>query len=144
MIKLSAVIITYNEEKKIEKCLSSLTGIVDEIVVVDSFSTDNTEDICKQFEVTFVQQEFLGYIEQKNFAITQATHDHIISLDADEALSCELQNSLVALKSNWTHDGYYMNRYTKSLELLSKEKENGKVLTPMILLNYTTQKLLRV
>jgi len=111
MVKLSAVIITFNEAKKIERCLSSLAGVVDEIVVVDSFSTDRTEEICKQFDVKFVQQKFLGYIEQKNFAITQATYDHIISLDGDEALSCELQNSIVQLKSNWKHEGYFINRY---------------------------------
>lgn len=111
MIKLSAVIITYNEEKKIERCLSSLVGVADEIVVVDSFSTDRTEEICKQFDVTFIKQQFLGYIEQKNFAITKASYDHIISLDGDEALSAELQNSLIQLKSNWIYDGYYVNRY---------------------------------
>ncbi|MFD2561592.1 glycosyltransferase family 2 protein [Aquimarina rubra] len=111
MVKLSAVIITYNEEKKIERCLSSLVGVVDEIVVIDSFSTDKTEEICKQFDVKFIKQQFLGYIEQKNFAITQASYDHIISLDGDEALSCELQDSLIQLKSNWKYDGYYMNRY---------------------------------
>ncbi|MBQ4820242.1 glycosyltransferase family 2 protein [Aquimarina sp. MMG016] len=111
MIKLSAVIITYNEEQKIERCLSSLAGVADEIVVVDSFSTDRTEEICKAFNTKFVKQKFLGYIEQKNFAITQATHDYIISLDADEALSPKLQESLLKLKSNWKLDGYYMNRY---------------------------------
>ncbi|WP_378183880.1 glycosyltransferase family 2 protein [Aquimarina sp. SS2-1] len=111
MVKLSAVIITYNEEKKIERCLSSLVGVVDEIVVVDSFSTDRTAEICKQYDVKFITQEFLGYIEQKNFAINQASNDHIISLDGDEALSSELQDSLIQLKSNWVHDGYYMNRY---------------------------------
>ncbi|TPN84826.1 glycosyltransferase family 2 protein [Aquimarina algicola] len=111
MVKLSGVIITFNEERKIETCLASLKGVVDEIVVVDSYSTDRTEEICKKYNVKFVQQEFLGYREQKNFAITQATYDHIISLDGDEALSPELQESLIKLKSNWKHDGYYMNRY---------------------------------
>jgi len=111
MIKLSAVVITFNEEQKIERCLSSLQEVADEIVVVDSFSTDQTEAICKRFNVKFVQQQFLGYKEQKNFAITQATHDHILSLDADEALSPELQKSITTLKSNWTKDGYYMNRF---------------------------------
>ncbi|MDY8134004.1 glycosyltransferase family 2 protein [Aquimarina sp. 2201CG5-10] len=111
MVKLSAVIITYNEEKKIDRCLASLQNVVDEIVVVDSFSTDSTEQICKNYNVKFIKQEFLGYIEQKNFAITQATYDHIISLDGDEALSPKLQESLLELKSNWIQDGYFMNRY---------------------------------
>lgn len=111
MIKLSAVIITYNEEEKIERCLTSLQEVVDEIVVVDSFSTDQTEQICKKFKVKFISQEFLGYKEQKNFAITQASYDHILSLDADEALSPELQKSMIALKTNWTKDGYFINRF---------------------------------
>ncbi|TYP70459.1 glycosyltransferase family 2 protein [Aquimarina intermedia] len=110
-VKLSGVIITYNEERKIETCLKSLQGVVDEIVVVDSFSTDRTEEICNQYDVKFIKQQFLGYKEQKNFVISQASYDHIISLDGDEALSEELQETIIALKSNWVHDGYYMNRY---------------------------------
>ncbi|MEW7280767.1 glycosyltransferase family 2 protein [Aquimarina sp. 2201CG1-2-11] len=111
MVKLSGVIITYNEEKKIERCLQSLINVTDEIVVVDSFSTDKTEEICKKYNVKFVSQKFLGYVEQKNFAITQASHDYIVSLDGDEALSPELQKSLLKLKSNWTLDGYSANRF---------------------------------
>lgn len=145
MVKLSGVIITYNEERKIEKCLASLQGVVDEIVVVDSFSTDRTEEICKKYNVKFIKQEFLGYKEQKNFVITKASHDHIISLDGDEALSPELQKSLIQLKSNWIHDGYYMNRYNnfcgqwinhsdwypdKKLRAFKKEKGEWKGINP--------------
>lgn len=111
MIKLSGVIITFNEERKIEKCLASLQGVVDEIVVVDSFSTDDTAKICKKYGANFIEQKFLGYKEQKNFAITQAKYDYIVSLDGDEALSPELQHSLINLKSNWEYDGYYTNRF---------------------------------
>lgn len=110
MIKLSAVIITFNEEEHLEKCLMSLNGIADEIVVVDSYSTDATKEICEKYRVKFVEQKFLGYKEQKNFAITQTTHDYILSLDGDEALSDELKKSILDLKSNWKHDGYYANR----------------------------------
>ncbi len=110
MVKVSAVIITFNEEKNIERCLKSLVGIADEIVVVDSFSTDRTEDICKTYHVNFIKQEFLGYIEQKNFALSRAKYEYIISLDADEALSETLRTSLLKLKSNWQNDGYYANR----------------------------------
>ena len=98
MIKLSGVIITYNEQEHLRKCLSSLVDIVDEIIVVDSYSTDKTEEICKEFNVTFVQQKFLGYFEQKNFAVTQANHDYILSLDGDEALSDRLKTSILELK----------------------------------------------
>ena len=57
MPKISAVIITYNEELFIEKCLASLEGIADEIVVIDSFSTDGTEEICKKYNVKFIEHD---------------------------------------------------------------------------------------
>lgn len=110
MIKLSAVIITFNEEEHLEKCLASLKGVVEEIVVVDSYSTDSTENICKSFNVRFLQQDFLGYKEQKNFALTQAKYDYILSLDGDEALSDELKASILKTKANWKYDGYYCKR----------------------------------
>jgi len=96
---ISAVIITKNEERNIERCLQSLQGIADEIVVVDSFSTDNTKKICEKHNVKFYQQEWLGYAEQKNYAHSLSTHDIILSIDADEALSSELQQTLLHLKS---------------------------------------------
>lgn len=111
MIKLSGVIITFNEERNIERCLLSLIPVVDEIVVVDSFSTDRTKAICQKHNVRLIEQEFLGYTEQKNFAIKQAKYDYIVSLDGDEALSEELQKSILALKTNWIFDGYYANRF---------------------------------
>lgn len=111
MLKLSGVIITFNEERNIEQCLASLVNVVDEIIVVDSFSTDNTKTICERFNVKFIEQKFLGYIEQKNFALSQASYDHIVSLDGDEALSETLQQSIIDLKSNWKFDGYYTNRF---------------------------------
>ncbi len=107
---LSAVIITYNEEEHLEKCLSSLVKVADEIIVVDSFSTDKTESICKAFNVTFIQHKFEGYIEQKNFAIKQAKYDYIISLDGDEALSPKLLESILKVKIYWEFDGYYTKR----------------------------------
>lgn len=110
MIKLSGVIITYNEEEHLEKCLKSLVDIVDEIVVIDSFSTDKTPEICSAFNVRFIQHEFEGYIEQKNFAISQANFDYILSLDGDEALSETLKESILQVKNNWLFDGYYCNR----------------------------------
>ena len=91
MIKISAVIITFNEERYIEECLESLINVADEIIVVDSFSTDKTKMICKKYNVVFIEQKFLGYIEQKNFALKKAKHDYIVSLDGDESLSKTLQ-----------------------------------------------------
>ena len=110
MIKLSGVIITYNEEEHLEKCLSSIQDVVDEIIVVDSYSTDSTIAICKQYNATIIQQKFLGYIEQKNSALSHANHDYILSLDGDEALSDQLKASIIEVKNNWTKDGYYCNR----------------------------------
>jgi len=112
MPSISAVIITYNEEKNIARCIKSIRGVADEILVVDSFSTDATESICKSSGVTFIQHEFEGHIEQKNFALSQAQHDYILSLDADEALSSELALSIAEVKNNCQHDGYAFNRLT--------------------------------
>ncbi len=112
MIKLSVVIITYNEEKNIERCLNSVKAVADEIVVLDSFSQDKTPAICAAHDVKFFQHAFDGHIQQKNRAITFATHKHVLSLDADEALSDELVKSILEVKSNFEKDGYYMNRLT--------------------------------
>ena len=109
-LKLSAVIITFNEEAHLEKCLTSLENLADEILVVDSYSTDCTKLICQRFNVRFLEQKFLGYKEQKNFALEKAKYDYILSLDGDEALSETLKNSILEVKKNWIKDGYYCNR----------------------------------
>ena len=112
MIQLSAVIITFNEERNIGRCIDSLQGIADDIVVVDSFSSDKTKEICLSKNVRFVEHAFDGHIEQKNWAITQAKHPHILSLDADEALDEVLKKSILEVKQNFTQDAYQMNRIT--------------------------------
>ena len=112
MPDISAVIITYNEEKNLERCIESVRDIADEIVIVDSFSTDRTKEICKKYELHFIEHKFEGHIQQKNWAITQAKYPHILSLDADEVLSDRLKESIREVKENWTHDGYYFNRLT--------------------------------
>jgi len=111
-IKISATIITLNEEKKIEPCIRSLLPVADEIIVVDSCSTDKTKEICSKYPVRFISRPFEGYVAQKNFAVEQATHDYILSLDADERISEELQQSIRAVKKNWNNaDGYALNRF---------------------------------
>lgn len=110
MPQISAVIITYNEERNIERCLRSVQGVVDEIIVVDSFSTDNTEDICRKYEVRFFRHPFNGYRDQKNYALSLSSFDYILSLDADEALSDKLRLSILDIKENWHSDGYSFNR----------------------------------
>ena len=110
MPEISAVILTLNEEQNIGRCIDSVKDVVDDIVVVDSFSTDKTEEICKSKGIRFVQHKFEGHIEQKNYAITQAIYPYVLSLDADEALSDKLRQSILDIKNNWQYDGYSMNR----------------------------------
>ena len=86
MIKLSATVITFNEEENIDRCLKSLVEVADEIVIVDSNSKDRTEELCKKYNAKFYTHRFLGYKEQKGYAVEKASNDYIISLDADEAL----------------------------------------------------------
>lgn len=109
-VKISAVIITLNEERNLERCIKSLLNVSDEIIVVDSYSTDKTEDICAAYGVRFIKHAFEGYRDQKNYAVQQAKFDHILSLDADEALSLELEESILKVKQNWKYDGYRFRR----------------------------------
>jgi glycosyltransferase involved in cell wall biosynthesis len=109
-MQISAVIITFNEERNIARCLSSLKEVVEEILVVDSYSTDKTVSICKEFGVSFIQHPFEGHIEQKNYAMEQAQFDWVLSLDADEALSPEARDAVLSIKSGGGVDGYSFNR----------------------------------
>ncbi|MEO8588832.1 MAG: glycosyltransferase family 2 protein [Flavobacteriales bacterium] len=111
MRPLSVVIITFNEERNIGRCLASVAAVADDIVVVDSFSTDRTEDIAKEHGARFVQHAFEGHIEQKTWAITQAAHPFILSIDADEALDELLKDAVRKAKAG-AADGYTMNRLT--------------------------------
>lgn len=110
MDKISAVIITFNEEKKLDACLASLKDVVDEIVVVDSFSTDATEAICRSHGVQFFQQAWKGYGAQKNDAATRASFDYILSIDADETISPQLKQSILDARSKGLSGVYQMNR----------------------------------
>ena len=114
MTALTAVIITGNEERNIERCLKSLQGVADEVVVVDSGSTDRTETICRQYGVRFVSHAWAGYSGQKNYANSLATHPWTLSLDADEALSPTLRDALMRLKQEGPAAGtvYSVNRLT--------------------------------
>src|SRR5660397_125788 len=95
MAKLSVVIITFNEEKNIAKCLDSVHDVADEIIVVDSFSTDQTEGICRQYDkVRFTQKAFNGFGAQKQFATDLAKNDWVLSIDADETITKALQDEI--------------------------------------------------
>ncbi len=111
MRALSVVIITFNEERNLGRCLASVQGVADEVVVVDSYSTDGTEAIARRYGARFVQHAFAGHIAQKNWAITQASNPFVLSLDADEALDERLRTNILRAKSGRA-DGHTMNRLT--------------------------------
>lgn len=113
MALISACIISYNEERKIEDCLKSLQGIADEIVVVDSLSQDATLKIVEQYTDKIFEQAFLGHVEQKNLAVSKASHNWILALDCDERISPELRDSILRVKDDLeAHDAYNMARKT--------------------------------
>lgn len=110
-MRISAVIITYNEEKNVERCLASVAGLVDEIVVLDSNSTDRTRALCIAAGANVFTEPFAGHIEQKNRAIELAQHEWLLSLDADEALSQNLRASIESVKAAGpTAQAYTCNR----------------------------------
>ncbi len=111
-VKISATVITYNEEKNIERCLRSLLPVADELLVVDSFSADKTEEIALNMGAKVIKNPFEGHVQQKNFAIDQASYDIILSLDADEALDQKLKDSILSVKENWEYPAYRFNRLT--------------------------------
>lgn len=115
-IKLSAAVICFNEEDKIRRCLESLKKVADEIVVVDSYSTDKTSEIVSslvsELNIKFHHHPFEGHIEQKNYALSLCSHDYVLSLDADEALSPELEASILEAKKNFKANGYRFHRLT--------------------------------
>ena len=118
-MKISAVIITFNEEQKIVEAIKSVAW-ADEILVVDSESTDQTREIAVSFGAKILVEKWQGFSKQKQFAVTSATNDWIFSLDADEIVSDELKIEVLQLKNlaeNKLADGYkiprlsfYMNR----------------------------------
>lgn len=107
---LSAVIITYNEEKNIGRCIASVSKVADEIIVLDSFSSDDTLKIAMASGAVVKQSAFNGYIEQKSKAIALATNNYVLLLDADEALSDELANAIGKEKKSFRFKAYSMKR----------------------------------
>jgi glycosyltransferase involved in cell wall biosynthesis len=98
-MKISFCLITLNEEKNLPRSLKSCADLADEIVVLDSSSTDATEKIAREFGARFERQEWLGYVGQKNKVLSLAVHPWIFSLDADEELSPELRDEISLIKS---------------------------------------------
>lgn len=110
-MSLSALIITYNEEHNIASVIENL-DIADEIIVVDSFSTDETTRIAATYNnVTIVQHPFENYAKQRNFAISLAKNPWILFLDADERLSPELKEEILeTIQLKEAHSAYYFYR----------------------------------
>ncbi|MCD6179959.1 MAG: glycosyltransferase family 2 protein [Bacteroidales bacterium] len=112
MIRLSVIIISLNEERNIRRCLLSVKALADEILILDSFSTDKTKKIAESYGATVIQKQFEGYVAARRDVESRAANDYILAIDADESLSEELHKSIVELKKNWIKDGYYVARKT--------------------------------
>lgn len=130
--KVSACIITFNEEDRLGPCLESLSWC-DEILVVDSHSSDGTRDLAKSVGATVIERDWPGHVDQKEFAVRAAQHDWVLCLDADEQLSPELKREIITLRdagfpnaAGWSmprlssylglpmrHGGWYPDRKTR-------------------------------
>jgi glycosyltransferase involved in cell wall biosynthesis len=108
----SIVVITYNEEQNIERCLSSLQALTDDLVVVDSGSNDNTVAICEKFGARVFIHPFVDFANQKNYAIRKAKYDWIVAIDADEQIDETLRNHLSILDLNDKEVVYLFDRKT--------------------------------
>jgi glycosyltransferase involved in cell wall biosynthesis len=143
-MKISATIISLNEEEHLGRCLQSIQGVVDEIVVVDSGSSDQTLDIAATYGAIVLKRHWTNYSDQKNFAASKASHDWILSLDADECFSALLREEVSALKSReataeafefprlaqylgrWIHHSGWYPDYKVRLYLRTKAHWEGK------------------
>ena len=124
-LDLSVAIITFNEEKRLGATLESICDISSEIVVIDSFSQDRTVEIAKKYNAKVFQEQWKGFVAQKNSLTSKCSHNFILYLDADEVISSELKREIVKAINKPYADGYYLRRKTHYL---------GK------LLNYAWQK----
>lgn len=126
--KISVFVITKNEEQKIERCLKSVTW-ADEIIILDSYSTDKTEAIAKRFIKKIYKKEFEGYGQQKQAAIDKCTNSWILEIDADEVVTKELEEEIKELLRNEerlgknnaykiTRKEYFMGEYLMSSKII--------------------------
>lgn len=113
MNNLCIIILTFNEELNIKKCLGSIKNLADEIIIIDSFSTDNTKSICENYKVKFVQNKFVNQAEQFNWALSnvEVKSEWIMRLDADEEVTENLAREIkknINIESE--NNGFYINR----------------------------------
>ena len=112
-VKPSVIILTYNDEIMIGRCLESVRDLSDDIVVIDSFSTDKTQSICKEFGVRFIQHDFVNQGIQINWALDHVPfkYEWILQLDSDEILPPAIKGEIKEkIQSGSNFVGYYMNR----------------------------------
>lgn len=109
-MKLSATVITFNEEEDLPRCLASLKSLVDEIVVIDSGSSDQTLRIAKEYGAKVTHRKFTNFAEQKNYASDQATGDWILSVDGDEEITADLGKEIRRAIESREYDGYLIGR----------------------------------
>lgn len=116
MPALTAILIAYNEERDLPRALASLRGLADEIILVDSGSSDRTCDIAREFGVRLYAHKLESLAEQKNYAASFASHEWLLSIDCDEELSPELRASILAWKQQApSKSGYDFPRLTSYL-----------------------------
>jgi glycosyltransferase involved in cell wall biosynthesis len=106
--KLSLYIITLNEERRLPMVLDSVAGLVDEIVIVDSGSTDDTEDIARRYGARFIHHEWESVGHQVKWAEEQCANRWVLRLDADEVVSSELAREISDIRQNGRYDAYYL------------------------------------
>lgn len=107
--KISAFVVCQNEEAQIRRCLESIKWC-DEIVIVDSGSTDKTLEICREYTDKIILNQWQGYVEQKSFALQNCLFEWILNIDADEEVSSELQKEIKTAVLRENINGYYINR----------------------------------
>ncbi len=130
MLKLSAIIPTFNEEVNIEAAIQSVS-FADEIIVIDSHSTDDTISIAKKYGARILQREFDNFSNQKNFAISKATHQWVVLLDADERISKALREEMISILTKGSQaSAYYVYRrnYLLGREIKYSGWQNDKVI----------------
>ncbi len=116
---ISAVVITYNEERNIDRCLSAL-AFVDEIIVVDSFSSDKTIKLAEKYTDKIFQREFCGFSDQKNAAVSYASNEWVLIVDADEVVPAELAFEIRQAVELGDFDAYRMPRATYFIDRIMR------------------------
>lgn len=114
-LPLSACIISFNEADNIKRCIESISSLAEEVIVVDSHSTDRTVEIAEQHGAIVYTEDWKGHVAQKNSALDKCSQPWIISLDCDEEVSPELKDSLQSAIARSDADGYFVNRKTYCL-----------------------------